>query len=264
MPFDTVDEQYVRQRKILVCERCRRPMDGVQNRAAYQTGGSIAGSLGGSMGGSMLAGAVLGPVGALAGAIGGAIAGSRAGAAASEGICDAVDSSSSQVCEACKEAAATRPTGYQNWGGGRLGAPGEAQPIPATSAPAEGPSVGERIGETAASAGKYVGEAASSVGESLSGMGSWVRKSVTSLGGSEEKKEPKKEAFKAFEGAGRPLVADPVDRSAARAAAAEAAMRRAGQAPATATPAPVVSAEAQMAEDEAMARRLQEEFDAEG
>lgn len=85
-------------------------------------------------------------------------------------------------------------------GGGRLGAPGEAQPIPATSAPAEGPSVGERIGETAASAGKYVGEAASSVGESLSGMGSWVRKSVTSLGGSEEKKEPKKEAFKAFEG----------------------------------------------------------------
>ena len=41
-------------------------------------------------------------------------------------------------------------------------------------------------------------------------------------------------------------------------------MRRAGQAPATATPAPAVSAEAQMAEDEAMARRLQEEFDAEG
>ncbi|CAK9043419.1 unnamed protein product [Durusdinium trenchii] len=200
MPFDTVDEQYVRQRKILVCERCRRPMDGVQNRAAYQTGGSIAGSLGGSMGGSMLAGAVLGPVGALAGAIGGAIAGSRAGAAASEGICDAVDSSSSQVCEACKEAAATRRLRLPELGGGRLGAPGEAQPIPATSAPAEGPSVGERIGETAASAGKYVGEAASSVGESLSGMGSWVRKSVTSLGGSEEKKEPKKEAFKAFEG----------------------------------------------------------------
>ena len=38
MPFDTVNEQYVRQRKVLVCERCRRPMDGVQNRQAYQTG----------------------------------------------------------------------------------------------------------------------------------------------------------------------------------------------------------------------------------
>ena len=38
------------------------------------------------------------------------------------------------------------------------------------------------------------------------------------------------QAFKPFEGAGQPLVADPVDRSAARAAAAEAAMRRAGQA----------------------------------
>eukprot|EP00490_Sorites_sp_Unknown_P001243 CAMPEP_0114639406 /NCGR_PEP_ID=MMETSP0191-20121206/1150_1 /TAXON_ID=126664 /ORGANISM="Sorites sp." /LENGTH=295 /DNA_ID=CAMNT_0001851265 /DNA_START=59 /DNA_END=947 /DNA_ORIENTATION=+ len=289
MPFDTVNEQYVRERKILVCERCRRPMDSaVQNRQAYQTGGSIAGSLGGSVGGSMLAGAVLGPVGALAGAIGGALAGSRAGAVATDGICDAVDSTGSQICNSCKEAAATRPAGYQNWGGGRLGA-GDAsdhmaaQAPVAPGAPSE-PSIGDRISETASSAGKHLGEAASSVGESLSGVGSWMRKSVTSMTGGETEGKPeaskkeagetegkpeasKKEAFKPFAGAGQPLVAEKVDRSAARTAAAEAAMRRAGQAPpssssAAAQPAPAAD-QAQLADDEALARRLQEQFDAE-
>jgi len=87
-------------------------------------------------------------------------------------------------------------------------------------------------------------------------------------GDAEENPAPsKKEAFKPFEGAGQPLVAEPVDRSAARAAAAEAAMRRAGQAPSAASvpaaqPAPATS-EAQLADDEALARRLQEQFDAE-
>lgn len=277
MPFESVNEQYVRQRKVLVCERCRRPMDSaVQNRQAYQTGGSIAGSLGGSVGGSMLAGAVLGPVGALAGAVGGALAGSRAGAAASEGICDAVDSTGSQICNSCKEAATTRQAGYQNWGGGRLGAGEASDPVAAQvpvapSAPSA-PSLGDRISETASSAGKTLGEAASSVGDTLSGGFNWMRKSVSSMtgtgGDAEENPAPsKKEAFKPFEGAGQPLVAEPVDRSAARAAAAEAAMRRAGQAPSAASvpaahPAPATS-EAQLADDEALARRLQEQFDAE-
>ncbi|CAJ1378760.1 unnamed protein product [Effrenium voratum] len=234
MPFDTVDEQYTRQRKVLVCERCRRPMQGVQHRQAYQTGGSIAGSLGGSVGGSMLAGAVLGPVGALAGAIGGAIAGSRAGAVASEGVCDVVDSTGSQICDACKEAASVRPAGYQNWGGGRLGADSsEPQAAPAATATAE-PTVTDRLSDTATSAGKHLGEAASAVGDGLSSVGSWVRKSVSSATGSEEPKKEKAEAFKPFAGAGQPLVPAPsaADRAAARAAAAEAAMRRSGQAPA--------------------------------
>jgi len=107
----------------------------------------------------MLAGAVLGPVGALAGAVGGAIAGSRAGAAASEGICDAVDSTGSHLCNSCKEAAATRPAGYQNWGGGRLGAGDPSDPaaqVPAAPAASSAPSVGDRIGETASAAGKHL------------------------------------------------------------------------------------------------------------
>ncbi|CAE7704974.1 unnamed protein product [Symbiodinium pilosum] len=277
MPFETVNEQYVRQRKVLVCERCRRPMDtSVQNRDAYQTGGSIAGSLGGSVGGSMLAGAVLGPVGALAGAIGGAIAGSRAGAAASEGICDAVDSTGSQICNACKEAANVRQMGHQNWGGGRLGSSEEPTPAPQAPSSASAPGVGERLGEAASGAGAKIGEAASAVGESLSGVGSWMRKSVSSMTGSEEPAKPaasKGEAFRSFEGSGRTLgseAADPEQRRAARAAAAEAAMRRAGQVPSggyAQTPAASAAAPAAAAstqeDDEALARRLQEEFDLE-
>ncbi|OLP87426.1 hypothetical protein AK812_SmicGene31346 [Symbiodinium microadriaticum] len=282
MPFETVNEQYVRERKVLVCERCRRPMDtSVQHRDAYQTGGSIAGSLGGSVGGSMLAGAVLGPVGALAGAIGGAIAGSRAGAAASEGICDAVDSSGTQLCNVCKEAANVRQMGHQNWGGGRLGSGDEpTAPLQASSASApSAPGVGERLGEVASGAGAKIGEAASAVGEGLSGVGSWMRKSVSSMTGSDEPKPTASgrpdEAFRSFEGSGRALGTDAADvdqRRNARAAAAEAAMRRAGQAPTNGyaqTSAPgrgaanAASTQALIDEDEALARRLQEQFDLE-
>lgn len=177
----------------------------------------------------------------------------------------------SQVCDACKagahgtalgpqEAAASRPTGYQNWGGGRLGAGEPSDPV-AVAAPSA-PSFTERVGETTSAAGKSISEAASSVGESLSGMGSWMRpggkalvtpgrKSVSSITGGEEKeaKEAKGgQAFKAFEGSGRPL--GEADRSAARSAAAEAALRRQGVVP---------RADTQLKDDEALARRLQEQ-----
>jgi len=272
MPFETVDEQYVRERKVLVCERCRRQMAGVvQNRGAYQTGGSITGSLGGSMGGSMLAGAVLGPVGAIAGMIGGAVAGSRAGAAASEGICDAVDSSATHLCEACKAAPPPRPAGTQNWGGGRLGSDSEPSAVPAPQAAASQPSVGDKISETASAAGETLSSAASVVGENLSGMGSWLRKSVSSVTGGSSSEKPesasgagkKEQAFKAFEGSGRTLGS--TDGPPPRSAAAEAAMRRASQAGTSGgysqgAPGTQATPASHVADDEALARQLQEQF----
>merc|ERR1719326_2374470 len=122
MPFETVNETHVSQRQVRVCARCRRQMTGVvKNKETYKTAGGIAGSLGTSMGGSMVLGSVLGPVGSVAGAIGGAMVGGRAGVAATEGVCNAVDSTSGDLCEDCKAAANRQPAGYQNYGGGRLG-----------------------------------------------------------------------------------------------------------------------------------------------
>merc|ERR1740122_223000 len=69
------------------------------------------------MGGSMLLGTVLGPVGAIGGAIGGAIVGSRAGAAASSSACDAIEATSDDVCERCKEESSQRSRAHTNWGG---------------------------------------------------------------------------------------------------------------------------------------------------
>lgn len=272
MPFETVDEQYVRQRKVLVCERCRRQMPGaVQNRGAYQTGGSIGGSLGGSMAGSALAGAVLGPVGAVAGMIGGAIAGSRAGAAASDGICDAVDATAGQLCPDCKEASSRRPAGHQNWGGGRLGANDQETTSSVQPKADEEQSVGTRLSE-----------AASRTGEHLSGMGSWLKNSVSSITGGSSSQDSaqnstKGTSFKPFAGSGQTLGSSV--NSEHRSAAAEAAMRRqsaggytqAGAtatsqpplAPATSQP-PVPPAAQQQLSDEELARQLQAQFDAEG
>lgn len=273
MPYENVDEQYVRQRKVLVCERCRRQMPGsVENRSTYQTGGSIGGSLAGSMGGSALAGAVLGPVGAVAGMIGGAIAGSRAGAAASDGICDAVDSSAGQLCPACKEASTKRPAGHQNWGGGRLGATGQDS-TPAQPLDREEQGMGNRMSEAASKAGENLSGAASRAGENLSSMGSWLRSSVSSIGGGSGSQDTtqnatKNEAFKAFAGSGQTLGSS--ESSGQRSAAAEAAMRRhsAGgyaqaQTQAAPRPAPSQGAQPQLS-DEELARQLQAQFDAEG
>ena len=140
---------------------------------ALTTGGSIAGSLGGSMGGSMLVGSLLGPVGALAGAIGGAIAGSRAGAVGVLGICDVVDSTSSQVCPECQAAASTRPTGHQNWGGGRPLVPASMrQRLPQGSKQeVQQISQGDVISESAAVAGaEFERRSGSKVGEGLSNV----------------------------------------------------------------------------------------------
>jgi len=63
MAFETVNENVTRQRRIRVCERCRREIKDIANRQNYQTAGSLGGSLGGSIGASALAGAVLGPIG---------------------------------------------------------------------------------------------------------------------------------------------------------------------------------------------------------
>lgn len=286
MPFETVNEQHVSQRKVLVCERCRRQMPGtVENRSAYQTGGSIGGSLAGSMGGSALAGAVLGPVGAVAGMIGGAIAGSRAGAAASDGICDAVDTSGGQLCPDCKEASTKRPAGHQNWGGGRLGASGQdSTPAQAPHAPNhEEQGMGNRISDAASKAGENLSGAASRAGENLSSMGSWLRSSVSSIGGGSGGQAPaenstKNETFKAFAGSGHTLGSS--DSSGQRSAAAEAAMRRLSgggyaQTQTQAAPRPAPSQPQTQAvhpsqgvqpqpSDEELARQLQAQFDAEG
>jgi len=252
----------------------------VQNRGAYQTGGSIGGSLGGSMAGSALAGAVLGPVGAVAGMIGGAIAGSRAGAAASEGVCDAVDATAGQLCPDCKEASTRRPVGHQNWGGGKLGSNEQETTSSVQPSGGEEQSVGVRVG-----AG--LSDAASRTGETLSGMGSWLKNSVSSITGGSSSQDPAQNnsttttgtSFKPFAGSGQTLGSSSQN-SEQRSAAAEAAMRRLSgggytQAGATATSqqAPVAPATSQrpippvaqqQLSDEELARQLQAQFDAEG
>merc|ERR1719282_58518 len=230
------------------------------------------------MGGSMLGGAVLGPVGAIAGAIGGAVVGSRAGAAATDGVCDAIDSTGSHICEDCKAAAASRPAGYQNWGGGRLGTGSEPPTAPTapTAAPqgtvASQPSIGDKISETASVAGERLSDAASVVGENLSSMGSWLKKSVSSVAGSENpdsagsgggSKAKNSQKWRAFEGTGHVLGS--TEEQPSRSMAAEAAMRRSSQAAGyggyaqqaqNAQPSP----SQQITDDEALARQLQEQF----
>lgn len=277
MPFETVNEPAIRQRRIKVCKRCRRQIEEkVQHRGAYSTAGSIGGSLGTSMAGSMVLGRVLGPVGAIGGAIGGAIVGSRAGAAASDTICDAVETTGGDLCDACQAAPAPKA---QNWGGGRLGAPDEppgggaaAGSPPAGVEEEQGPSIGNRVSGAAAAAG-----------EGLSSGWNWVRSSVSGVVGgnkAEEEAKPQPSAggagnFQAFAGTGRtlgssaPTPADPAARRATPSrlvaggygAAAAPAAPAAAVPPAAAAPAAApVAGRSQMAEDEELARQLQEQF----
>lgn len=257
MPYDTVDDHVVVQRRVRVCARCRRQMpDVVQNRGAYNTVGSVGGSLGSSMGGSMLLGSVLGPVGAIGGAIGGAIVGSRAGAAASDGICNAVEATADDVCEQCK--ATPYSGGQQNWGGGRLGAPADkaaaAEPAVAASS---GPTVGERIGDVA-----------NATGESISSGWSWMRSSVSSAFGAGEAAPPpetgagsssgKTSVFAAFSGTGHTLGSQVSEPSASRSNPSR-LLGSVGGAPAS-TAAASTARRTQEEEDEALARQLQEQF----
>jgi hypothetical protein len=103
MPFDTIDEKVVRQRRVRVCERCRREMPDVASRGKYNTAGSVAGSLSGSIGASALAGAFLGPIGMIGGAIAGSIAGARAGVKASNKACEVAEKNAEKYCQACKD-----------------------------------------------------------------------------------------------------------------------------------------------------------------
>jgi len=161
MPYETVSETVVRQRQVRVCTRCRaRLPEAVGNRGAVQTGGSLAGSLGGSMGGSMLLGSVLGPVGSVVGAIGGALAGSRVGAEATDAACNVVESTSSELCDRCKQSG--------NTGGNRLGGSASS---PAAASDERG--IGEQIGDTAK-------KAADSVENAFSSAWSWAAGPSTS------------------------------------------------------------------------------------
>eukprot|EP00980_Cylindrotheca_fusiformis_P002044 scaffold449_cov138-Cylindrotheca_fusiformis.AAC.20 len=103
MPYETVDEKVIRQRRVRVCDRCRTEMPDVANRGKYRTAGSLAGSLGGSIAASALAGSVLGPVGMIGGAIAGSIAGASAGVRASDKACEAAEKKADQYCKACRD-----------------------------------------------------------------------------------------------------------------------------------------------------------------
>lgn len=170
MPFETVQEKVVQEKRVLVCSRCRQPIPHhqSQNRRAYHT----VGSLGTSLGGSILAGAVLGPVGA----IGGAIAGSIAGARASDKVCDAVESKRAQgtdLCEACRAiVAGNSATSAETGGGHRLGS---GEPVKREVA-----APGERIKEGAQVAGQKLGEGFN-----------WMKNSVNSAIENVKQKEQK-------------------------------------------------------------------------
>lgn len=212
-------------------------VDTIKHRDTYNQVGSVGGSLGGSMAASAVLGNAFGFAGSLVGAVGGAILGSRAGVSATNTTCDVVDSvQAGNLCGECQAAAQIRPVGYKNWGGGRLGGDGEAVSPAAHPAVAD-VSLGGRLSEAASTAGSHVGSAASAAGSHISGAASWVKQSI--VGGGEHAKDSTasgnvsaaaSSTFIPFSGNGHALG---------------------GAAPSTQT---------QMEEDEALARRLQEEF----
>lgn len=270
MPFETVHETYVRQKRVKVCARCHRQLpETVKHRGAYNAGGSIAGSFGGSIVGSRVVGGLLGPVGALAGAIGGAMAGSRAGATASNSICDAVEATGGEVCPECRAAGTARAAGSTNWGGGRLGdgsEGGASQPSSAASRLRQR-FTGGNADETAPSA-------------ALQPSGGFVAFAGAGHALGSAPAEPAQEGAAASKPRGGGAGCH-VARGGGSAAAAAAARRHAGaqagggsaaggiggmqqsqqQQPAPAATEPDAErARRQMEEDEALARQLQEQF----
>lgn len=240
------------------CERCGRAIDdSIKHRGAWNTAGSVGGSLGGSYAGSAVLGSAFGFAGSIAGAVGGAIAGSKAGAEASHASCNAIDKAQSgKLCEACIEAQKTKAANYQNWGGGRLGGDGNSSAASASSPSAAESTMGTRFSGAASKAGENISRGASVAGEHISGAASWVRQSVTG----------KKEAASGNTGAGGTGAFVPFGGSGQTLGSAPArpVVRpqlgggyRAAQAP-SAPPPP--TGQTQMEQDEAMARRLQEEF----
>jgi len=206
------------------------------------------------MAASSVLGGAFGIVGSLAGAVGGAVLGSKAGSAATTATCDTIDSvQAGTVCEDCQAAEKTRAARSRDFGGGRLGdGTSTGAPTTAKQSVAE-PSLGDRVSGAASSAGEglssaastagtHIGSAASTAGTHISGAASWVRQSVSSaVGGGDDKTADggsaatgKNGTFKAFAGTGQTLG---------------------GAAPRVPAASP-----SQVQDDEAMARRLQEEF----
>lgn len=189
MPYQTVNEVLVQERQVLICRSCRCQIGAVSSRESYNTGGSIAGSLGGSMGGSMLGAEVLGPVGMVIGCIGGAVAGSCGGAMASDGICNAVESTADDLCAAChgNETRQRQRGSNSNWS---CTARNE-QP-----APSEGPKRNRwstKSGKAALAVGSYVSKATAWLSQSLSGSNSTAANPDTESGGSVPHVEPSEE-----------------------------------------------------------------------
>lgn len=160
MPYETVQEKVVQERRVRVCARCRAQILDAPNRHTIQNVGSVGGSLGASLGGSILVGSLLGPVGAIGGAIAGSIAGARAGRNVSDKVCETMESNQDALCPACRKVTDSYKGQGGEGGGHRLGS---GEPVNSSVNP------GERIGEAASAAGRGISN----------GM-SWMKQSVTS------------------------------------------------------------------------------------
>ena len=184
MPYETVQEKVVVEKRIKVCGRCRTPIaevasssssdNDLNRRRKYNTVGGMSGSLGASIGASALMGSVLGPVGAIGGAIAGSIVGSKAGRQASDKAYQATienekkknhaseSSSDDDLCDACLKILGQ---------GQRLGSAEETSVFSSSSSTegAQAPPPRERIRQGAQRAGQTIG----------SGF-QWAKNSVTS------------------------------------------------------------------------------------
>lgn len=252
------------------CERCGRAIDDtVKHRGAWNTAGSVGGSLGGSYAASA-AMAPLGIAGSLVGAVGGAIVGSKAGSEASKASCNAVDKvQAGKLCEACTTAETTRSAGYKNWGGGRLGGPDQGETYSSAPAAPPQPSVGQRLSGAASNAGQSLGGAASTAGGHISGAASWVKQKTVGGAPSADAAPSGNSTFVPFSGGGQTLGSAPAAAPTAQrpwqqqpmASAPIAHLPLQPQQPMVSAPmAPATAGLSQMEQDEAMARRLQEEF----
>jgi hypothetical protein len=171
MPYETVQEKVLQERRVRVCARCRNPIPDAADRQTYQKVGGVGGSLGASLGGSILLGSVLGPIGAIGGAIAGSIAGARAGRQASDKVCDAVESNHDSFCQACRKLTDTSGSSWGEdntlGGGQRLGS---GEPVRRSSKSNSNPGAGEKIGEATSAAGRGINNGLS-----------WMKQSVTNV-----------------------------------------------------------------------------------
>jgi hypothetical protein len=211
MPYETVQEKVVQERRIRVCARCRAPMPDVPNRGKANMVGGFGGSLGASLGGSMLLGSVLGPVGAIGGAIVGSIAGARAGRDASNAVVDAVESQQDSMCSSCQKVTQSynhqeksssnntndsswgtgqslgsgRPLGGQQWGASERQSTTRSSGFEGQGGHAVGGGQrlgsGEPVRQNPAHPGDRIGEVASAAGRGISDGISWMKQSVSNV-----------------------------------------------------------------------------------